>query len=50
MADRVRGLLDRREPFYAQAMLVVDADGSPDAVAHRVAEALQGWEEADRPG
>ena len=40
---RIRGLADSREPYYAQADLVVDADGAPEAVAREAAEALRGW-------
>ena len=43
LADRVRDLLAVREPFYAQADVVVDADGPREAVARRIAEALRGW-------
>ncbi len=45
---RIRALLDAREPFYAQADLVVDADEAPHAVAREAAEALRGW--TRRPG
>ena len=40
---RVRSILDAREPFYAQADVVVVADGPPDAVAREIAQALRGW-------
>ncbi|WP_412060997.1 shikimate kinase [Rubrivirga sp. IMCC45206] len=40
---RVRDLLAAREPFYAQADLVVEADGAADTVARDIAEALAGW-------
>ncbi|WP_412069696.1 shikimate kinase [Rubrivirga sp. IMCC43871] len=40
---RVRALLAAREPFYAQADLVIDADGPADVVARDVAEAVAGW-------
>ena len=40
---RIRSLADSREPYYAQADLVVDADGAPEAVAREAAEALRGW-------
>ena len=40
---RVRHLLDAREPFYAQADRVVDADGPAEAVAREAAEALADW-------
>ena len=40
---RVRSLLAAREPFYAQADLVVDADGTADVVARDVAEGLARW-------
>ena len=43
LADRVRRLAAAREPYYAQADVVADADGPADAVALRVAEALRGW-------
>ena len=43
LATRVRALLGEREPFYAQADLVADADGAPEAVAHDVAERLREW-------
>ena len=42
LALRVRRLLDDREPFYAQAHVVVDADGRPALVARDVAEAVAG--------
>ena len=41
--QRVRALLAEREPFYAQADLVLDTDGAPDAVARVAAEALRTW-------
>ncbi len=44
---RVRSLLDAREPFYAQADVVVDADGPPHAVARAIVEALRGWSRPD---
>ena len=40
---RVRSLLDARTPLYAQADIVVDADGPADVVAREVAEALAAW-------
>ena len=40
---RVRDLLAAREPFYAQADVAVDADGSAEAVAREAAEAVAGW-------
>ena len=43
LRTRVRSILDAREPFYAQADVVVAADGPPDAVAREVALALRGW-------
>ena len=43
LADRVRQLAGAREPFYAQADVVADAEAPADAVAHEVAEALRGW-------
>ncbi|WP_420455390.1 shikimate kinase [Rubrivirga sp.] len=46
LAERVRSLLAAREPFYAQADLVVDADVPADLVAREVAEALVGWRRA----
>ena len=47
---RVCALLDAREPFYAQADLVVDADGPPYAVARTIVEALRTWDgPGDRP-
>ena len=48
LADRVRGLLARREPFYAQADLVIAADGPAEAVAREAAEALRGWRRGPR--
>ena len=42
LAFRVRRLLADREPTYAQADLVVDADGRPAPVARAVAEAVAG--------
>ena len=44
---RVRDLLAAREPFYAQADLVAEADRPAQAVADEVARALRGWR---RPG
>ena len=41
LAARVRDLSRAREPFYAQADVVVDADGAAEAVARQVAEALR---------
>ena len=46
LEGRVRSLLAAREPFYAQADLVVDADGTADMVARDVAEGLAGWRRA----
>ena len=43
LADRVRRLAAAREPYYAQADLVADADAPADAVAHRIAQGLRGW-------
>ena len=43
LRDRIQLLLDAREPFYAQANLVADADAAPAAVARNVLEALEGW-------
>ena len=43
LAARVHDLLAVREPFYAQADLVVDADGPRAAVAREIAEALRDW-------
>ncbi len=40
---RIRTLLDSREPFYAQADVVVDASAAPHAVAREAAETLRGW-------
>ncbi|MEM7787818.1 MAG: shikimate kinase, partial [Bacteroidota bacterium] len=40
---RIRVLLGAREPFYAQADLVADADGRPEAVARDIAERLRRW-------
>ncbi len=40
---RVRALSAAREPLYAQADRVADADGAPDVVARQVAESLRGW-------
>ena len=42
LAFRVRRLLADREPLYARAGLVVDADGDAVAVARTVAEAVAG--------
>ena len=42
LALRVRRLLDDREPFYAQADLVADADGPAALVSRDVAEAVAG--------
>ena len=42
LAVRVRRLLADREPFYAQAHLVADADGPAALVARDVAEAVVG--------
>ncbi|HEX8299251.1 MAG TPA: shikimate kinase [Rubricoccaceae bacterium] len=44
LLTRLRSLIDAREPFYAQADVVVDADGAPEAVARTAAEALRGWQ------
>ncbi len=44
LSARVRSLLAAREPFYAQADVVVDADGPRDAVAREAAEALRDWQ------
>ena len=41
--ERVRALSAAREPVYARADLVVDADGAADVVARQVAEGLRGW-------
>ena len=41
LADRVRDLLAAREPFYAQAGYVVDADGPVEVVARTIAESLR---------
>ena len=43
LRSRVTDLLAAREPFYAQADLVVDADADADLVARDAAEALAGW-------
>ena len=43
LADRVRDLASAREPFYAQADRVVDADAPAEAVAREVAESLRSW-------
>ena len=40
---RIRALADAREPFYAQADVVVEADGAPEAVALDAAAALRAW-------
>lgn len=40
LAERVRRLIAEREPFYAQADLVVDADGAASTVARDAAEAV----------
>lgn len=50
LGARVRALLSAREPFYAQADLVVDADGRPEAVARDVAERLRAWSRDARAG
>ena len=50
LRERVRAVLDAREPFYAQADVVVDADGPPDAVARTVAAALRDWQRAPTAG
>ncbi len=44
LAERVRELLAAREPFYAQADLVIDADGPREAIARDAAEALRDWQ------
>ena len=46
LGARVRSLLGAREPFYAQADLVIDASAAPEAVARDAAEALRGWTRA----
>ncbi|PAP78677.1 hypothetical protein BSZ37_06820 [Rubrivirga marina] len=43
LRSRVADLLAAREPFYAQADLVVDADAEADVVARDAAEALARW-------
>jgi len=43
LAERVASLLAAREPFYAQADVVLEADGPAEAVAQEAAEALAGW-------
>lgn len=43
LAERVRALLAAREPYYAQADVVVEADGPREAVARQAAEALRDW-------
>ena len=48
LAARVDTLLNAREPFYAQADLVADADGRPEAVARDVAERLRAWSRGER--
>ena len=40
---RLRALRAAREPFYAQADVVVDANGAPEAVARETADALRAW-------
>lgn len=41
--DRLRALADAREPFYAQADIIVDAAGATEAVAREAAAALRAW-------
>ena len=43
LAERVRALVAAREPYYAQADVVVEADGPAEVVARQAAEALRGW-------
>ena len=43
LTDRVHALLSAREPYYAQADRVVDADPPAEAVARAVAESLRDW-------
>lgn len=43
LATRISNLLAAREPYYAQADLVVSADAAPDLVARDAAEALARW-------
>jgi shikimate kinase len=49
LRDRVRSLIGAREPHYARADVIVEADGPPAAVARDVAEALRGWERVGSP-
>ncbi len=43
LEDRVRALLRTREPFYAQADLVADANVKPAVVTRAILEDLEGW-------
>lgn len=43
LRERIESLMAAREPFYAQADLVVESDGPAEAVAREAAEALYGW-------
>ena len=43
LSERIADLLASREPYYAQADLVISADTTPDLVARDVAEALGRW-------
>lgn len=50
LAGRVRDLLAAREPYYAQADFVVNADGVPEAVAVEVVERLRNWRRGSLEG
>ena len=43
LAARVRELSAAREPYYAQADLVIEADGAAEVVARHAAERLRDW-------
>lgn len=43
LRSRVADLLQAREPYYAQADVVVEADAPPETVAREIGEALAGW-------
>ena len=43
LRERVEGLMNEREPFYAQADVTVDADAAPSVVADRIVEGLRSW-------
>lgn len=43
LRERLRELLDAREPYYGQADVAVDASGHPHTVVREVAHALPPW-------